>query len=130
MPGLDLRSVSASWFILALPLAVAALLTLLVRRTHRGARARTRLRAGELFQLLSGGVSGRVRGGDLRRAAKDTGPEPFWDAVEAITATLRVRERLALAASLGKSRHLAHERRVLCGDEPVARRELAAHRLG
>jgi hypothetical protein len=76
------------------------------------------LRAGELFQLLSGKVSGRVRGGELRRAAKDTGPEPFWDAVEAITTTLRVRERVSLARSLVKSRHLARERRVLKGDEP------------
>ena len=63
MPGLELRSVSASWFVLALPLAVAVLLTLLVRREHRDARSRTRLRAGELFQLLAGRVSGRVRGG-------------------------------------------------------------------
>src|SRR5262245_17047977 len=130
MPGLDLRSVPASWFLLALPLAVTAFITLLVRREHRDARARTRLRAGELFRLLSGRVSGRVRGGDLRRAAAWTGPEPFWDAVEAITTTLRVRERLSLARSLAKSRHLAHERRVIRGDEPLARRELAAHRLG
>jgi HEAT repeat protein len=130
MPGFDLRSVSATSFVLALPLAVAALITLLVRREHRDTRARTRLRAGELFQLLSGRVSGRVRGGELRRAARDTGPEPFWDAVEAITATLRVRERVALARSLVKSRHLARERRMLKGEEPVARRELAAHRLG
>jgi len=130
MPGLDLRSVSATWFVLALPIAVAGLIALLVRREHRDARARTRLRAGELFQLLSGRVSGRVRGGELRRAASDTGPEPFWDAVEAITTTLRVHERFALARSLAKSRHLARERRTLKGDEPLARRELAAHRLG
>jgi HEAT repeat protein len=130
MPGLDLRFVSATSFILALPIAVAVLMTLLVRREHRGARARTRLRAGELCQLLAGRVSGRVRGGELRRAAKAAAPEPFWDAVEAITTTLRLRERLALARSLAKSRHLAKERRVLRGDEPLARRELAAHRLG
>jgi HEAT repeat protein len=130
MPALDLHFVSATSIILALPLAVAVLIALLVRREHRGARERTRLRAGELFQLLAGRVSGRVRGGELRRAARDTGPEPFWDAVEAITTTLRPRERLALARSLVKSRHLAKERRVLKGDEPVARQELAAHRLG
>jgi hypothetical protein len=130
MPGLDLRSVSATWFVLALPIAVAGFIALLVRREHRDARARTRLRAGELFRLLSGRVSGRVRGRELRRAASDTGLEPFWDAVEAITTTLRVRERLALAKSLAKSRHLAHERRVLRGSEPIPRRELAAHRLG
>ena len=130
MAGLDLRSFSATWFVLALPIAVAALLTLLVRHEHRGARARTRLRSGELFRLLSGRLSGRVRGGELRRAASDTGPEPFWDALEAITTTLRVRERVALARTLAKSRHLAYERRVLRGSEPVARRELAAHRLG
>jgi len=128
--GPDLRSTYATWFVLALPIAVAALLVLLVRREHRGARARTRLRAGELFRLLSGRLSGRVRGRELRRAASDTGPEPFWDAVEAITTTLRVRERLALAKSLGRNGHLAHERRVLRASEPLARRELAAHRLG
>src|SRR5262245_36775849 len=130
MPGLDLRSVSASWFVLALPLAVAALITLLVRREHRDARARTRLRAGELFQLLAGRVSGRVRGGELRRAVVNAGPEPFWDAIEAITTTLRVRERMELARTLAKSRHLARERRVLRNSEPVARQELAARRLG
>jgi HEAT repeat protein len=129
MPGPDLRSVTATWFVLALPLAVAALVTLLVRREQRDARARTRLRAGELFQLLAGKVSGRVRGGELRRAASGTSPEPFWDAVEAITATLRVRERVVLARTLAKSRHLARERRVLAGDELLARRELAARRL-
>jgi len=130
MPGPDMRSISATWLVLALPLAVAGLVTLLVRREHRDARARTRLRAGELFQLLSGRLAGRVRGGELRRAASDTGPEPVWDAIEAITATLRVRERLELARSLAKSRHLARERRVLRSDEPAARRELAARRLG
>jgi HEAT repeat protein len=130
MPGLDLRFVSATWFVLALPIAVAALLVLLVRHEHRGARARTRLRAGELFQLLAGRLSGRVRGGELRRAASDTGPEPFWDAIEAITTTLRVRERVALAKSLARSRHVAQERRVLRASESIARRELAAHRLG
>jgi HEAT repeat protein len=130
MPGLDLRFVTTTGFVLALPIAVAALFALLVRREHRGARARTRLRAGELFRLLSGRVSGRVHGRELRRAASDTGPEPFWDAVEAISTTLRVRERVTLARSLAKSRHLAHERRVLRGSEPSVRRELAAHRMG
>ena len=89
-------------FVIAVPLAVAAFIALLVRSAHRDARARTRLRAGELFRLLSGRVSGRVRGGELRRAAKDTNPEPFWDAVEAITSTLRIRERIALARTLEK----------------------------
>jgi len=134
--GPDLRSTYATWFVLALPIAVAALLVLLVRREHRGARARTRLRAGELFRLLSGRLSGRVRGRELRRAASDTGPEPFWDAVEAITTTLRVRERLALAKSLTRNGHLAHERRVLRrelvrGPESLrfaAARALARHR--
>jgi HEAT repeat protein len=130
MPALDLRSLATPSLILALPLAVAGLIALLVRREHRDARARTRLRAGELFQLLSGRVSGRVRGRELRHAAKATSPEPFWDAVEAITATLRIGERISLAASLAKSRHIAHERRVLRSDELVPRRELAAHRLG
>jgi hypothetical protein len=64
--GPDLRSTYATWFVLALPIAVAALLTLLVRREHRDARARTRWRAGELFRLLSGRPLGPCAG---RRAA-------------------------------------------------------------
>src|SRR5262245_3426458 len=130
MPGFDPHITSVLWFVIAVPLAVAAFIALLVRGAHRDARARTRLRAGELFRVLSGRVSGRVRGRDLREAAKATNSEPFWDAVEAITSTLRMRERFALAQTLAKSRHLARERRVLRGDEPVARRELAARRLG
>jgi len=130
MPVLDPHLTSTLVFAFAVPIAVAAFIALLVRGAHRDARARTRLRAGELFRLLSGRVSGRVRSGELRRAAKDTNPEPFWDAVEAITSTLRMRERLALARTLVKSRHLARERRVLRSDEPAARRELAARRLG
>src|SRR5205823_4549542 len=55
---------------------------------------------------------------------------PFWDAMEAITSTLRPRERLALARSLARSAHVARERRVLTGSEPAPRRELAARRLG
>jgi HEAT repeat protein len=130
MLRLDAHLLATLAIALAVPLAVAAFLALLVRRAHRDARARTRLRAGELFRLLSGRVSGRVRGGELRAAAKVTNPEPFWDAIEAITTTLRLRERLALAKTLAKSRHLARERRVLRGDEAPARRELAARRLG
>jgi len=130
MPALDPRFVSATSFILALPLAAAALFALLLRRTKREARARTRLRAGELFRLLGERLSGRVPAGELRRAASHTNPEPFWDAIEAITTTLRVRERLQLARTLAKSPHLARERFVLGASEPAARRELAAHRLG
>src|SRR5262245_33725096 len=130
MSGLDVRLVSATSVILALPLAVGGLIALLLRRSRREARARTRLRAGELFRLLGERLSGRVHAGELRRAASHTGAEPFWDAIEAITATLRVRERLQLARTLAKSQHLARERSALAADEPVARRELAAHRLG
>jgi len=115
---------------LLLPLAVAGFVALLVRRERRAERTGERLRAGQLFGLLAGTVSGRVAGRELQRAAKHSGPESFWDALEAIITTLRMRERLRLARSLAKSRHLARERRVLSSDEPASRRELAARRLG
>ena len=130
MSGPDLRLVTVLSFAISLPLAVAALTMLLIRKARRAERSGRRLRSGQLFALLGARVSGKVRGGDLRRAAARTGPEPFWDALEAIAATLRLRERSRLAATLARSRHLAHERRLLAADEPLARRELAARRLG
>jgi len=130
MPGLDLRLVFVVSFAIALPLAVAGFIGLLVRRARRSERTGRRTSTGRLFALLTGLVSGRVRSGDLRRAASRTDAEPFWSALEAITHTLRLGERLKLARSLARNRHLAHERRVLAGDEPIGRRELAGRRLG
>ena len=117
-------------FAIATPLAATALVVLLARAASRARRSATRLEAGELFRLFGGRVAGRVRGRDLRRAVSHTDHQPFWDAMEAITTTLRPRERLALARSLARSAHLARERRVLAGNEPAPRRELAARRLG
>lgn len=116
-------------FAVAVPLLATALVLLLVRAVHRSRRRASRLRAGELFRLFVGRVSGRIGARDLRRAVSHADHEPFWDAMEAITTTLRPRERLALARSLGRSGHLARERRALAGSEPAGRRELAARRL-
>ena len=117
-------------FAVVLPLVASALVALLVRSAHRAERVAARLRAGELFRLLGGGVAGRIGERDLRRAVSRADHEPFWDAMEAITLTLRPRERRDLARSLRSSAHLARERRLLAGSEPAARRELAARRLG
>jgi HEAT repeat protein len=117
-------------FALGVPAAATLLVWLLARHTRRGQKHATRLRAGELFRLLGGTVAGRVPEGALRRAAARTDHVPFWDALEAITATLRFRERRGLAHTLARSGHVAQERRVLVASEPPARRELAARRLG
>ena len=117
-------------FAIAVPLAATALVLLLVRLARRAERDSTRLRAGELFRLLGGRVSGRVPARRLRRAVSRAQHESFWDAMEALTTTLRLRERLKLSRSLKQSGHLAHERRLLSSSEPAARRELAARRLG
>ncbi len=118
-------------FAITVPLGVTALGVLLVRAARRAHRSATRLKAGELFRLLGGRLSGRVRDLELRRAAARVEHESFWDAIEAIASTLRLRERLELARSLAKSGHVAQERRILLSAaEPAARRELAARRLG
>ncbi len=117
-------------FALGVPAAVTLLVFLLARLSRRGQKRAARLRAGELFRILGGNVAGRVPERALRRAAARTGHESFWDALEAITATLRVRERRGLAHTLARSGHVAEERRVLTASELPARRELAARRLG
>ena len=129
MPGPDAPFWLVLSFAIAVPLVATALVVLLVRAAHRARRSATRLRVGELFRLLGGRVAGRIGARDLRRALSHADHEPFWDAMEAITSSLRPRERLALARSLVRSAHLARERRVLVGSEPAARRELAARRL-
>jgi HEAT repeat protein len=127
---MDPHLVTALLLALAPALAVAALVVLLVRRIRRSERTGERLRAGQLFALLSGRISGSVGGGELRLAAARSGPEPFWNALEAIGATLKPRERVRLAATLARNPHVARERRVLANAELLPRRELAARRLG
>ena len=116
-------------FAIAVPLAATALVMLLLRAAYRARRSALRLQVGELFRLLGGRVAGRIGARDLRRAVSHADHEPFWDAMEAMTTTLRPRERLALARSLVRSGHLARERRTLASSEPAVRRELAARRL-
>jgi len=106
------------------------LLFLLARAARRGAAREQRGRAAELLRLLSGALAGNVSLRALREAVRDSQSEPFWGAIEAMTATLRPRERRALAAALERSRHLVVERDVLRRDDAPARRELAARRLG
>lgn len=117
---------------LAVALVVCAmgLLFLLARYARRGAARDQRRRAAELFRLLAGRLAGHVPVRALREAARDAQSEPFWGAMEAITTTLRPRERLELARSLERSRHLVVERDVLRRDDSPARREVAARRLG
>lgn len=129
-PGADAPFWLVLAFAISVPLAATGLLVLLVRLAARAQRSAARLRAGELFRLIGGRVSGRIGSGTLRRAVSRAEREPFWDAMEAITSTLRTRERRELAESLAKSGHVAAERRVLRSSEPDARRELAARRLG
>ena len=117
-------------FALGVPAAVTLLVFLLARLARRRQKRGARMRAGELFRLLGGTVAGRVPERTLRRAAARTEHVPFWDALEAITATLRLRERRVLAHTLERSGHVAQERRVLAASEPASRRELAARRLG
>jgi HEAT repeat protein len=117
-------------FVIAVPATVVLLLLLTARMVRRGERRALRVRAGELFRLLGGRVAGTVPARALRQAASRTAHDSFWDALEAMAATLRLAERQALARTLARSGHLARERRVLAGEEPPARRELAARRLG
>lgn len=130
MPGPDSPFWLVLSFAIAVPIVATALVVLLARAATRARRSATRLRAGELFRLIGGGVAGRIGARDLRRALSHADHEPFWDAMEAITSTLRPRERASLARSLARSGHLARERRLLVSHEPAARRELAARRLG
>ena len=113
-------------FAIAVPLAATAVVALLLRAAYRAQRSASRLHVGELFRLFGGRVSGRIGARDLRRAISHADHEPFWDAMEAITTTLRPSERLALSRSLARSGHLARERRTLAGSELAARRRSRA----
>lgn len=125
-PGLS-PAVLLSALLVALAMS---LLYLIARAVRRGAAREQRSRAAELFRLLTGRLAGHVPVRALREAARDSQSEPFWGAIEAITTTLRPRERRELARALEHSRHLVVERHVLRRDDAPARRELAARRLG
>lgn len=101
---------------------------LLARATKREHRNRNRHHSSDLFRMLSGSLAGKVPGAALRRAARDAEADNVWDAIEAIAATLRPRERRELARSLDRSRHVLAECRAL-RDDDEQRRELAARRL-
>ena len=122
--------------LLAPTLAVAVLgsaiglAALIARASRRSARTDARHHTVQIVQALRGALAGQVSPGALRHAARDAGSEHFWNAMEAITATLRRRERLALAASLELNRHVVTERRALAINDSPARRERAARRLG
>lgn len=107
-----------------------SLLFLLARAARRGSARDQHQRAAELFRLLAGRLAGTVPVRALRAAARDAQADTFWGAIEAITATLRPRERRDLARALERSRHLVAERAVLRRDDAPERRERAARRLG
>jgi len=130
MPALTATSWIPLALVIAVPVVTVLLVALLVRASRRRQRRRARTNAGELFRMFVGRVSGRVPERALRQAAARAGHESFWDALEAIAATLRVRERRELAGAMRRSGHLSFERRVLQGADLPARRELAARRLG
>ncbi|MFN8589039.1 MAG: HEAT repeat domain-containing protein [Candidatus Eisenbacteria bacterium] len=129
MPALHLGRISAPAIGFATLLCAIAFGFLLARATHRNERGRRRHHASDLFRLLSGALSGRVSGKTLRRAAHEAEAASFWSAIEALTATLRPRERRELARSLERSRHVLAECRALRDDDDDVRRELAAGRL-
>jgi len=118
--------------LVAAGLVASALLlgALVARATRRSSRAGHRQRTAQVMRALSGALSGSVTSEALRSAAGEAEAEQFWDAIEAITSTLRRRERLALAASLERNRHVVAERRTLARDDSPVRRERAARRLG
>ncbi len=103
---------------------------LLNRAGKRSEQQGARQRATDLFRLLRGRLAGSVPPRALRRAVQEAAADSFWDAIEAIVTTLRLRERYALAKSLEQNRHAATERRLLLQEDDDARREIAARRLG
>jgi HEAT repeat protein len=118
--------------VLAGVLIASALLlgTLLARAVRRSSRLGARQHTAQVMQALRGALAGKVTPRALRHTARDAEAEHFWNAMEAMTSTLRRRERLALAVSLERNRHVVAERRALARDESPARRERAARRLG
>jgi hypothetical protein len=110
--------------------SAVALAFLVARAANRSTRGNRRQRTARLLQMLTGRVAGHVPGNALRTAAREAAAEQFWDAMEAIASTLRRRERMQLAQSLARNRHVIAERRALLHGETPVRRELAARRLG
>jgi len=115
---------------IAIVLAAVSLGFLAARAVRRAAHEGVRHGAANLFRLLAGRLAGHVAADSLLDAARETHSSAFWGAIEAITHTLRRRERLELARSLARSRHLVAERRALRLFEAPERSELAARRLG
>ena len=109
---------------------VLLLMALLARAVHRGERQGHQRSAAGLFQLLVGRIAGSVAPRELFAAVRSAQAENYWAAIEAITSTLRHRERRALARSLARNRHARDARFVLRHDDDPARREQAARRLG
>lgn len=125
-PGVPLPTTLA----VVVVLCAIALAFLVARASDRSARGGSRHRAADLFRLLAGRLAGNVPVRALREAARETQAGAFWDAIEAIAATLRLTERRALAKSLDRNRHVIAERRALREDDDPSRRETAARRLG
>jgi HEAT repeat protein len=114
-----------------LSMGSAMLLAWLVSRAaRRSARGASRQRTALLLRTLSGRVAGHVHDDALRLAARDAASDQFWDAMEAIASTLRRRERLQLALSLARNRHVIAEKRARVHGDSPQRRERAARRLG
>ncbi len=122
---------SATAFFAASVLSSVLLLTaLLARAVRRSERQGHQRRAAGLFQLLLGRMAGHVPAGELLGAVRDAQAESYWAAIEAITSTLRHRERRELARSLTRNPHALAARFTLRHDDDPARREQAARRLG
>lgn len=124
-PG-GLLAPSLAFVTLACAIGLGFLLARSARRAERGG-----VRGGtvDLFRTFTGNLAGHVTGDVLRAAARDAQADSFWAAIEAIASTLRPRERMELAQSLQRSRHVMAECRVLRDDDRDERRELAARRL-
>ncbi len=130
MPG-PLSTAAIAPVLATLILGSAIGLALLVTRaTHRATRRARRNNTGELVRMLGARLSGQVPSSALRRAAREAESQAFWDAIEAIAASLRLRERYELARSLDRSRHVREARQTLREEDDDARREVAARRLG
>jgi HEAT repeat protein len=109
--------------------SATTMLWLASRASKRSAREASRSRTAELLRVLTGRVAGHVPLASLRVAAREAAATQFWSAMETIAATLRRRERIELARTLVRNRHVLEERRALRTGETDARRELAARRL-
>lgn len=108
---------------------VLVLGVLVARAAGRSRRGVERAGTARLVRAAGGRLAGSVPGRALRSLARDAAADSFWDAMEAIALTLRRRERMQLARSLERNRHVRAERRALAGGDSPALRERAARRL-